>query len=335
MESIFKIRAGKISINASGTTILLLAAVLSLIFATPTLAAFPDKPVRIIVPFSPGGGTDIVARGLAEGMSKELGQRVIVENKPGGGTVIGANYVAKSPPDGYTVLLASFAQAVNHLYRKMPFDADKDFATVALIGVAANAVVVPPDRPFKTIPALIAAAKAAPGKLSYGSFGSGTSAHLLAEQFNILAGVDIKHVPYKGSAPALTDLLGGRLDVMFATFLSVAPHIRNNRVQALAVTSIKRSPAFPNLPTVAEAGVPGYAGPTFYGIMAPAGTPPEAISKLLKAVKVGAEGEMFRKRSEEDGFLVDVEGPAEFTKFLHTEEARWRRVIKEANIKPE
>jgi tripartite-type tricarboxylate transporter receptor subunit TctC len=312
------------------------ALLLALVAATQTLAAFPEKPVRIIVPFAPGGGNDIIARALSDGMAKQLGQQVIVENKPGAGTVIGADFVAKSKPDGYNVLIASFAQAVNpSLLPKLPYDPEKAFASVALIGIAPNVLVVPPDRPYRSVPELIAAAKAAPGKINYGSYGSGTSAHLAAELFKLLAKVDIKHIPYKGSAPALTDMLGARLDVMFTTFPSVALHIRNNRLRALAVTSAKRSPAFPELPTVAEAGVPGYAAQTFYGILAPAGTPEEAIAKLHDAIKVAADGENFRKRSAEDGLVVNVGGPAVFAKFLQEEEARWRRVIKEANIKPE
>ena len=312
------------------------AVLLSILLSIPALAAFPEKPVRIIVPFAPGGGNDIIARALSEGMSKQLGQQVLVENKPGAGTVIGADHIAKSRPDGYNVLIASFAQAVNpSLLPKLPYDPEKAFASVALIGIAPNVVVVPPDRPYKTIPELIAAAKAAPGKLNYGSYGSGTSAHLAAELFKLLAKVDIKHIPYKGSAPALTDMLGARLDVMFTTFPSVALHIRNGKVRAMAVTSATRSPAFPDLPTVAEAGVPGYAAQTWYGILAPAGTPPEVITRLHDAIKVAAQGEMFKKRSEEDGLVVNVAGPAELTKFLHEEEARWQRVIKEANIQPE
>lgn len=289
-----------------------------------------------VVPFAPGGGNDIIARALSEGMSKQLGQQVIVDNKPGAGTVIGADFVAKSRPDGHSVLIASFAQAVNpSLLPKLPYDPEKAFTSVTLIGMAPNVVVVPPDRPYTTIPELTAAAKAAPGKLNYGSYGSGTSAHLAAELFKLLAKVDLKHVPYKGSAPALTDLLGARLDVMFTTFPSVAAHIRSGRVRALAVTSATRSPAFPNLPTVAEAGVLGYAAQTWYGILAPAGTPPEAIARLQDAIKVAAQGEMFKKRSEEDGLVVILGGPAELTKFLGEEEARWRRVVKEANIQPD
>ncbi len=312
------------------------AVLLSALLSVPALAAFPEKPVKIVVPFAAGGGNDIIARALSEGMSKKLGQQVIVENKPGAGTVIGADYIAKSKPDGYNVLIASFAQAVNpSLLPKLPYDPEKAFASVALIGIAPNVVVVPPDRSYKTIPELIAAAKAAPGKLNYGSYGSGTSAHLAAELFKLLAKVDIKHIPYKGSAPALTDMLGARLDVMFTTFPSVANHIRNNKLRALAVTSGKRSPAFPELPTVAEAGVPGYAAQTWYGILAPAGTPPEAIAKLHDAIRVAADGELFKKRSAEDGLVVNVGGPDVLTKFLDEEETRWRRVIKEANIQPE
>ena len=226
----------------------------------PARAELPDKTLRIIVPFAPGGGTDLIARLVAETMSKDLGRSVIVENKPGAGTIIGTDYVAKSTADGSALVMATFAHAVNPaLHAKLPFDTDKDFAPVALVGTSPNVLVVRPDRPWKTVRELIDAAKAQPGNLTYGSFGNGTSAHLAGALFANLAKVELLHVPYKGSAPAITDLLGGQIDMMFTTVASVAQHLTSGKLRALAVTSAKRSPSWPDLPTIAEAGVPAGA----------------------------------------------------------------------------
>ena len=310
--------------------------VLAVAQALPASAAYPDKPVRIIVPFPPGGGNDIIARALAEGMSRNLGQPVLVENKPGAGTVLGTEYVATRQPDGYTILIASFAYAVNpSLLPKLPFDHPRAFAPVTLIGRSPNIVVTPLDRPFKTIPELIAAAKAKPGALNYGSFGNGTSSHLAPELFKLMANVDLTHVPYKGAAQGITDMLGGRLDMMFTTASSVGSFLRSGRLRALAVTSNERSPAYPEVPTVAEGGVPGYDAQSWYAILAPAGTPADIQARLHSAIEVAAGSEEFLKRSAEDGLVVRIGAAAELAKFLDQEEARWRRVVTEANIKPD
>ena len=212
------------------------------------------------MPFAPGGGTDVVARTLAQEMAKDLGATVIIENKPGAGTIIGTQAVATSEPDGYTLLMGTFANAVNpSLNAKLPYDPHRDFAPVALIARSFNIVVVNPKSPIKSIADLIAAAKAEPDKLSYGTYGTGTSAHLAGELFKNMAKVNLTTVPYKGAAPAITDLIGGQIQVMFTTVASAASLIEGGQLRALAVTSAERSPAFPQLPTVAEAGVPGYA----------------------------------------------------------------------------
>ena len=310
--------------------------VLSCAAALPVRAAFPDKPVRIIVPFPPGGGNDIISRALAEGMARNLGQPVLVENKPGAGTVLGTEYVATRAPDGYTVLIASFAYAVNpSLLAKLPYDHATALVPVTLIGRSPNIVVVPPDRPFKSIADLIAVARARPGALNYGSFGNGTSSHLAPELFKLLAKVDLTHVPYKGAAQGITDMLGGRLDMMFTTVTSAAAHVRNSRLRALAITSAARSPAYPEVPTVAESGVPGYEAQTWYAILAPAGTPADVLARLHGAIEFAALAEEFQKRSAEDGLVVKIGAAAELAAFLAQEEARWRRVVKEANIKPD
>ena len=232
-------------------------------------ALYPDRIVRIVVPFAPGGGTDVIARTLAQEMAKDLGATVIIENKPGAGTIIGTQAVAASEPDGYTLLMGTFANAVNpSLNAKLPYDPHKDFAPVALIARSFNIVVVNPKSPIKSIADLIAAAKADPDKLSYGTFGTGTSAHLAGELFKNMAKVNLTTVPYKGAAPAITDLIGGQIQVMFTTVASAASLIAGGQLRALAVTSAERSPAFPQLPTVAEAGVPGYSAESWYGLFA-------------------------------------------------------------------
>jgi tripartite-type tricarboxylate transporter receptor subunit TctC len=299
-------------------------------------AALPDKPLRIIVPFAPGGGTDLIARLVAEAMAKDLGQTVIVENKPGAGTIIGTEYVAKSAPDGSTLVMATFAHAVNPaLHAKLPFDTDKDFAPVALVGTSPNVLVVRPDRPWKSVQDVIAAARATPGKLTYGSFGNGTSAHLAGALFANLAKVDLLHVPYKGSAPAITDLLGGQIDMMFTTVASVAQHIASGKLRALAVTSARRSPAWPDIPTIAEAGVAGYVAESWYGLYAPAGTPADTIARLNAAVAQAVKSEKFRDRVQGEGLVPAAGEPRQLADYVHAEEARWRQVVRDARIKVE
>ena len=235
------------------------------------LAAYPDRVIRIVVPFAPGGGTDVVARKLAQEMAKDLGASVIIENKPGAGTILGTQMVAASPPDGYTLLMGTFANAVNpSLNAKLPYDAHKDFAAVALLARSFNIVVVNPASPIKSIADLIAAAKAEPDKFSYGTYGTGTSAHLAGELFKHMAKVNLTTVPYKGAAPAITDLIGGQIQVIFTTVASAASLVEAGQLRAIAVTSAERSAAFPQLPTVSEAGVPGYAAEAWYGLYAPA-----------------------------------------------------------------
>jgi len=313
-----------------------LLAILTLPFALPCAQAqtYPAKPVRLVVPFPAGGGTDIISRTLAERLAAELGQSVIVDNRPGAGTVIGTDNVAKSPADGYSLLMATFAHAVNPaLQPKLPYSTTQSFAPVALVGRSPNVLVVNPGKPYKSVAEVLAYARANPGKLSYGSFGNGTSAHLAGELFKSLAKVDMVHVPYKGSSPALTDLLGGQIDLMFTTVASVAQYIKSERLRALAVTSASRSAAYPNLPTVAEAGVPGYAAESWYGIYVPAGTPTPIIARLNQAVHAAVKSESFKSRIEEEGLIVANGPPEELSHYVHAEEARWKRVVSEAKIK--
>jgi tripartite-type tricarboxylate transporter receptor subunit TctC len=300
------------------------------------LALYPDRIVKIVVPFAPGGGTDVIARTLAQEMARDLGVSVIIENKPGAGTIIGTQAVAASEPDGYTLLMGTFSHAVNlSLNAKLPYDPHKDFAPVALIARSFNFVVVNSGSQIKSIADLIAAAKADPDKLSYGTFGTGTSAHLAGELFKSLAKVSLTMVPYKGSAPAITDLIGGHTQVMFTTVASAASLIEAGQLRALAVTSAERSPAFPQLPTVAEAGVPGYAAESWYGLFAPAKTPAEIVDRLNKSAAKAVQSEVFKKLSVNEGLVLIAQPPEELDRYVRGEEERWRKVIEDAGIKAE
>jgi tripartite-type tricarboxylate transporter receptor subunit TctC len=325
--------------NAAKSSVLLALAACALLSAMPSgvaNAAYPDHLVKIVVPFAPGGGTDVVARTLAQEMSKDLGVSVIIENKPGAGTIIGTQSVATSPPDGYTLLMGTFANAVNpSLQAKLPYDAHGDFAAVALVARSFNLVVVNPASPITSIADLIAAAKAQPDKLSYGTYGTGTSAHLAGELFKHLAKVNLTTVPYKGASPAITDLLGGQIQVMFTTVASAASLVESGQLRAIAVTSAERSPAFPKLPTVSESGVPGYAAEAWYGLYAPAKTPPEIIDRLNKSAAKAVQSEAFRKLGANEGLVMVAEPPQTLDQYFLGEEARWGQVIRDAGIKPE
>jgi tripartite-type tricarboxylate transporter receptor subunit TctC len=314
----------------------LAACVFAMLAGGNARAAYPDRIIKIVVPFAPGGGTDVVARTLAQEMAKELGVSIIIENKPGAGTIIGTQLVATSEADGYTLLMGTFANAVNpSLYAKLPYDQHRDLAPVALIARSFSIVVVNPKSSIQSIRDLIAAAKAAPDKLSYGTYGTGTSAHLAGELFKHMANVNLTTVPYKGSAPAITDLIGGQIHVMFTTVASAASLIEGGQLRALAVTSAERSPAFPNLPTVSESGVPGYDAEAWYGLFVPARTPPEIIDRLNRVAAVAVKAEAFGKLSVNEGLVLVAGPPGEFDRYFREEEDRWRKVIQGAGIKAE
>jgi tripartite-type tricarboxylate transporter receptor subunit TctC len=299
-------------------------------------AAYPDRPIKIVVPFAPGGGTDVVARTLAQQMARDLGASIVIENKPGAGTILGTQAVATSEPDGYTLLMGTFANAVNpSLKASLPYDPHADFAPVALIARSFNIVVVNPKSPYRSIADLIAAAKAEPEKLSYGTYGTGTSAHLAGELFKNLAKVNLTTVPYKGAAPAITDLIGGQIQVMFTTVASAASLVQGGQLRALAVTSAQRSPAFPDLPTVAEAGVPGYSAESWYGLFAPAKTPADVVDRLNKSAAAAVQSEAFRKLGVNEGLVMVASPPQELDRYFRGEEARWRKVIQDAGITAE
>ncbi len=298
--------------------------------------AYPDHVVKIVVPFAPGGGTDVIARTLAQEMARDLGVTVVIENKPGAGTIIGTQAVAASEPDGYTLLMGTFANAVNpSLNARLPYDPHQDFVPVALVARSFNIVVVNPKSPFKSIADLIAAARAEPDKLSYGTFGIGTSAHLAAELFKTMAKVNLATIHYKGAAPAITDLISGQIQVMFTTVASAASLIESGQFRALAVTSAERSPAFPDVPTVAEAGVPGYDAESWYGLFAPAKTPPDVIARLNTSAAKAAQSEAFKRLGRNEGLVMVAQPPDELDRYFRGEEARWRSVIQAAGIKVE
>jgi len=317
----------------SGMARLAFAAAAAVVTTTSALAAFPERPIKLVVPFAPGGGTDAVARGVGTGMAQVLGQPVIIDNKPGGGTIIGSDVVAKSAPDGYALVVATFAHAVNPiLMPKLPFDTQKAFSPVILLARGPNILVVRADSPLKTTADVLAAARANPGKLTYASQGNGTSAHLAGEMFANLAKVQMAHIPYRGAGPALTDLLGGQVDMMFATAAAAMPQIAGGKLRAIAVTTPQRAPTLKNVPAIAET-VPGYSVESWYGLFAPARTPAAVITKLNAAARKATESAEFRKLIEPEGLAASGGTPAELDAFVRAETTRWARIIKENNVK--
>ncbi|MFC5866577.1 tripartite tricarboxylate transporter substrate binding protein [Aquincola agrisoli] len=304
-------------------------------FAAPSARAadaYPSRMIRVIVPFTPGGGTDMVGRALIDDMSRELGQPMIIDNKPGAGTVIGSDMVAKAPPDGYTLLLTTSALAINDsLVKKLPYDTQKNFTGVGLICSGPNVLVTHPGSPYKTVQDVIQAAKANPGKLNYGSSGNGSAVHLAGELFKNLAKIDLTHVPYRGAGPAYNDLMGGQIDLVFGTAGGVAKLVDGGKMRAIAVTSAKRTPAYEGVPTIGET-VPGYEAEVWYALFAPAGTPPEALNRLNAALRKAAEAPAYRARLVNEGLNVAVNSPQDMTRFLRAEEARWRKVVVEGNV---
>ncbi|GKS93078.1 tripartite tricarboxylate transporter substrate binding protein [Acidovorax sp. SUPP2825] len=294
--------------------------------------AFPNKPITIIVPFAAGGTTDILARVIGQGLSAELGQSVVVDNRAGAGGNIGGQMAARAPADGYTLFMGTVGtHAINAaLYKKMPFDPVKDFAPLTRVANVPNLLVANPNQPYKTVQELIAYAKANPGKVNFGSSGSGSSIHLSGELFKSMAKVDMQHVPYKGSAPAVTDLLGNQIGIMFDNMPSAIQHVRSGKLRPIAVTTAKRSPELPDVPTIAEAGVPGYEATSWFGMFAPAGTPAPIVAQLNKAlVKVLSQPETKKKLADQGAEPVS-ETPEQFAAFIQAESAKWGKVVKES-----
>jgi len=295
--------------------------------------SWPSKPIRYIVPFPPGAFNDTLARIMSSELPKALGQPVLVENRPGGNTIIGTEAAAKSAPDGYTLFGAALPFSVIQSLYKTSFDVTKDFAPITLAGTTPNLLVANPNVPVNSVKELIASAKATPGGLNYASTGNGTSNHLSFELFKSMTGTVITHIPYKGSAPAVTDLIAGQVQVMFDNTPNVLPHVKAGKLKAIAVSSKKRSSLAPDVPTVDEAGVPGYDVTVWFGILAPAGTPREIVQRLnTEMVKIMRSPEI-TDRFNKSGVDVVASSPDEFSVFLKSEVARWAKVVQDANIK--
>jgi tripartite-type tricarboxylate transporter receptor subunit TctC len=295
---------------------------------------YPQRPVRIVVPFAPGGSTDIIARLLGERLSPVIGQPVVIENRPGAGGNIGAEAVARSAPDGYTLLMATTGviSINNAMYKSMTYDAAKDFEPVVFIASITNVLVVPASSPLKNVGDLISAAKREPGRLTFASSGAGASTHMSAELFKMMAGVDLLHIPYKGSGAAIPDIISGRVSMMFENMPGAMPHIQAGTVRALAVTGLARSSALPDIPTIAESGVPGYESLSWIGIAAPAGTPREVVARLNRDINAVITSAEMRQKLAEQGAEV-VGGPPEaFAEHAKREREKWARVIREAAI---
>jgi tripartite-type tricarboxylate transporter receptor subunit TctC len=302
----------------------------SLAGASLAQGAYPERPITLMVPFPAGGSTDLVARVVAERMGTELGQPIIVENRGGAGGNIGSAAVAKADPDGYTILMGTVAtHALNPaLYRKMPYDAVADFAPVALLVVVPNVLVVNPDFPAKNVQELVALLKEKPGEYSYASSGNGTPLHLSGELFKTMAGVDMVHIPYKGAGPALIDVMGGHVPIMFDNLPSSTEHIRAGKLRGLAVTTAQRAPSMPDLPTVAESGLPGYETYTWNALFAPAGTPREIIDRLNTAARAAVADPKVQAKLQDVGAMPKGSTPEELASHVQAELAKWAPIVK-------
>src|SRR5216117_10286 len=312
------------------------AAALLLVAAVASAQQFPNRPIRFIVGFTPGGGVDINARLLAARMSDLLGQQVIVENKPGAGTNIANEYVAKSVPDGYTLLFNSPAVVINmSLYRNPPYDALRDFAGVSVFSESTNILVVPASLSARSAKELVALARERPGTLNYSSAGAGSTQHLAAELFKMRSGTSIVHIPYKGSAPSIAALLAGEVQLSFINPVAVGPHLKSGRLRALAVAGAKRTELMPELPTMKEAGVEGVEVPLWFGLLAPVATPREIVRALAAGVAKAANSPDTRKRLLEQGAEAVGNTPEEFDKHLREEVARWAEVVRISGARAE
>jgi tripartite-type tricarboxylate transporter receptor subunit TctC len=312
-------------------------AVLCALMASAVHAAeFPSKPLRLVVPYSAGGSTDTVARIVGMRLSERLGQQVVIDNRTGAGTLIGTNIVAQAAPDGYTLLMATPPLVVNPaLHAKVSYDLDRDFVAITNVAASSNLLVLHPTVPAKSTGELIALLKANPGKYNYGSSGIGGAGHLAMALFASMAGVEIVHVPYKGGAPAVADLVAGRLNLMMANLTTAQPHIRANRLRALGVGTRQRTPLFPEMPTVAESGVPGYEANNWNGMVAPRGTPPAVIERLHREVVAVLREPAITSRLNAGGLEPVGDTPAEYAKYLKSEADKWGRLVRSAGIKAE
>src|SRR3954449_6825960 len=298
---------------------------------------YPTRAITLVIPFAPGGSTSIVGRGVADKMSELLGEKVVVDNRPGAGGTVGTKAVAKSEPDGYTLVLGyTGTLAIGpSLYKNAGYDPRKDFAPIGLIGNAPNSLVVHPSFPAKTIAELIAYAKANPGKVNFGSAGAGTVSHITGEYFAASAGIKLVHIPYKGTGPALTDLLGGHIPMAFAPIPASHPNVSAGKLRALAVTSMNRSSLLPDVPTMAEAGLPGFDASLYYGLAAPAGTPRPIIDKLNKALRDALASDEVKRQLTQDGTEITPGTPEDYAAFIDKDEKKWSQLVKASGVEQE
>ena len=311
----------------------LTAFVLATLAAPVSAQPYPTRPVRMIAPFAPGGGTDISARILAEGLTKLLGQTVVVDNRPGAGSTLGTDLAAKANPDGYTLLLGNISMAFNAaLYRKLPYNTIRDFAPISLVTDQPNILIAHPSLPAKTLGEFVKLARSQPGKLTYGSAGNGSGTHLAMELLLMSQSMDLVHVPFKGTGPALTALLGNQISVFFSTYASALPHVKADRLRAYAVTSAKRTSTLPDVGTVAEQGVRGYEYSTWYGLLAPAGVPRPIIDKLSKSTLAVLGTPEVKERYNAQGMDVVPNSPAEFSSLIKSEMTKWGKVVRAAKL---
>jgi tripartite-type tricarboxylate transporter receptor subunit TctC len=313
----------------------LLPLLLACVFATGAAAQYPDKPIRLIVPQAAGSATDTVARILGAELGKELGQQIVIDNRPGGALTLGLDLTAKSDADGYTICMGPIgALAINrHMVAKLPYDIERDLQPIALVTRGHLLLAVSPTLPFKSVQEIIDYAKQNPGKLLNASSSNGSPGHVGGELFKYMSGTDIVHVPYRGGAAAINDLIAGRVHLMFESLNSIAPHAKSGTVRPIAVSGARRSPGFPDLPTVAEAGVPGYEAPTWSGVIAPAGVPRPIIDKLNAGINKAIESQIFRDRFASIGDEPAGGSPEEFAEVIRTDSAKWGDVIRRAGAR--
>lgn len=296
--------------------------------------AFPNKPIRFVVPFPPGGGNDILARALAPKMSDILGQQVVVDNRAGAGGNIGADFVAKSTPDGYTIVIASNQVTMNPwIYSKLPFDIAKDFAPVAQVASVPMLLAIHPDVPANNLKELIALAKSKPGSLNYSTPGLGTPQHIAFEVFNYDAGIKVTHVPYKGTTPSIVDLIGGQVQATIGTMASLEQHVKTGKVRPIAVSTPKRSPAMPDIPTIDEGGLTGYNVPLWYSVLAPANTPRDIVAKISAAIRDAMQDPQTKAQLVRQGFVESYLNPQQMADLIKQDLAYWQRAIKNISLK--
>jgi tripartite-type tricarboxylate transporter receptor subunit TctC len=320
----------------SATLGLLLALPAAALYTTHAAAqAYPSKPVRLIIPFPPGGSNDVVGRMIAFQLSEPIGKQVVVDNQGGAGGIIGTEAVARSTPDGHTLLLISVAHAFGASMYKLPYDSIKAFAPVALLGTGPVVLAVNSKLPVNSLKDLIALAREKPGQLNYASAGVGSFQHLASSLFKLQSGLDIVHIPFKGGGPAMADVIAGNTQIAIGSLIQTLPHIRSGRLKPLGVGSAKRVPVLPDLPTISEAGVPGYEATNWWGMVAPAGTPRPVIERLHKELSVILASPETKKRFETEGGEAVQMSSEEFGRFIVTETEKWAKVVKEAGIKPE